>query len=216
MKKVEYIERYGEEKWIERLERMKLRRKKEVWLAEKGEEWYREHILNPGKENAKNQRIKNPYYNKNWKEENKEHISEYNKEWRDNNPNYLNDYRNTKIGRAIDLAGSYKQHDAENGLDSSNNLTHFWIIENIFTTKCVYCGDSDWRHLGCDRIDNSKPHTPENVICACRICNIDRSDRMGVEEFKEYRKLHPRVCDIPKAPAIQLSETGAIKKRLIN
>ena len=35
------------------------------------------------------------------------------------------------------------------------------------------------------------------------------------EEFKQYRSLHPRACDIPKAPAIQLSETGALKKRII-
>lgn len=84
-------------------------------------------------------------------------------------------------------------------------------MENIFTSKCIYCGDDNWEHLGCDRKDNSKPHTSDNIVCACGICNAERSDNYTVEEFIQYRKLHPRSIDIPKQPI--LNEKGAIVKR---
>lgn len=118
--------------------------------------------------------------------------------------------------RANSIKTRYNDCDKFRGFDISNNITSKWIVENIFSgQKCVYCGDQDWTHLGCDRIDNTKPHTPDNVVCSCGLCNIERGDNYTVEDFKQYRSLHPRACDIPKAPAIQLSETGALKKRAV-
>ena len=61
-------------------------------------------------------------------------------------------------------------------------LTAQWIMDYIFTKKCVYCGESDWKKLGCDRIDNSKPHTEDNVVCCCGECNTKR----GTKEFEEF------------------------------
>ena len=108
------------------------------------------------------------------------------------------EYAHSKKGRATKLCLNYVRND-NNASRGPCTLTREWIMDKIFTSSCVYCGDSDWRHLGCDRIDNSLPHTPENCICACGICNIDRQlQEMSVEEFKEYRKNNPRKCDIKK------------------
>jgi hypothetical protein len=110
---------------------------------------------------------------------------------------------NTKEGRAYDLAKRYRALDAEKGFDTSNNITAQWIIDNIFTQKCIYCGDADWKHLGADRIDNSKPHTPDNVVCACGICNGQRKDSYSMEDFIGYRELHPRDFDIHNLQVIE-------------
>lgn len=99
--------------------------------------------------------------------------------------------RTLKEARAFSLATSYRKADQIKGYDTKDNVSGDWIMENIFASSCVYCGDSDWEHLGCDRIDNTKPHTPDNCICACRMCNVARKDNYTVAEFKEYRKLRP-------------------------
>ena len=83
--------------------------------------------------------------------------------------------------------------DKNKGYDTTSNITPQWIEENLFSdgSKCIYCGDNNWKHLGADRIDNTKPHTPDNVVCSCAICNYERQNRFTVEEFIKYRKEHP-------------------------
>ena len=115
-------------------------------------------------------------------------------------------------GRSSILSSAYKSYDKNKGFDVSNNITKDWIVENIFNgQKCVYCGDDDWTHLGADRIDNTKPHTPDNVVCACGLCNIERNERYTVEEFKEYRKLHPRSLDCSIDKGWEIVEMKGIK-----
>lgn len=46
-----------------------------------------------------------------------------------------------------------------------------WMIENILLKPCVHCGETDWTKIGCNRIDNTKPHTKDNVEPCCRNCN---------------------------------------------
>ena len=198
MKKQEYIERYGEDAYYRLLEynRNRYKENKEEYFARR-KKWC-ENNQERLKELSKKSGQK-------WREKNRD----YQKEWYSNN-------RENRIEIARRRANSNNTADKQRGLDISKNVSSSWIVENIFSgQKCVYCGDQDWKHLGCDRIDNSKPHTADNVVCSCGLCNIERADRYTVEEFKQYRILHPRACDIPKSPAIQLSETGAIKKRAI-
>lgn len=101
--------------------------------------------------------------------------------------------------------------DRIKGLET--NLTPEWIMDNVLNSKCFYCGETNWTKLGCDRIDNTKGHTTDNCICSCGICNVKRNDRYTVEEFKQYRSLHPRTCDIPKTPL--LNEKGCMDKNQI-
>lgn len=114
------------------------------------------------------------------------------KEYRNNNREkyilYQREYYASKRGRANNILGRYKISDKNKGLLCT--ITPEFIETEIFTKSCVYCGESDWKKLGCDRIDNNKGHTPDNVVCSCGECNNDRNRRkMSVDEYKKYKKM---------------------------
>lgn len=113
---------------------------------------------------------------KKWKEENIDKVKE-------NNNKSQKKYYRKKIGRAIALYHNYKRHDKEANREEGD-LTPEWIIENIFSKPCAYCGETDWHNIGCDRIDNSLPHTIDNVVPCCCECNKKRG-RMDYNEFKK-------------------------------
>lgn len=125
---------------------------------------------------AKQWRKNNPQYHKQYDTEHKDERTEYKKQ-------YNIEYRNTQIGKANTIAAGYKQADTEHGRE--NNINGQWIVNNIFTSKCIYCGKTDWKKLGCDRIDNTKGHTIDNVVCCCGKCNIER----GTKPFEEFYKM---------------------------
>ena len=152
-----------------------------------------------------NRREKRRAEYRDWYYRNKEEVNAYHRE-------YMKKYTDTKEGRAKQMILNYKREDRlkERG---ECTLTLDWYLENIFNSKCIYCGDDNWKHLGADRVDNNFPHTNENCVCACAICNVERGTK-SVDEFIEYRKIHPR--DI-KRTAIYGNEieNGVIKKRAV-
>lgn len=110
--------------------------------------------------------------------EKKEKLLAQMKSYRDNNHekelerNKL--YYETQIGRANRLINGYSRADKKYNRGECT-LTPDWFIKNIFSKPCHYnCGETDWRNMGCDRIDNSKPHTPDNVVPCCTECNTKR------------------------------------------
>lgn len=113
----------------------------------------------------------NKKYYQTHKEEFKKYYQEHKAE--------IAEHLNTKIGRASNLLGGYKKADKFYNRGECT-LTPEWIAENIFTKPCVHCGETDWHKIGCNRLDNSKPHTPDNVEPCCHKCNI----QLGVEERK--------------------------------
>ena len=121
-----------------------------------------------------------------WYERNKEKHKEHNKQYAVENKEkveaYGKQYRLTKYGRAAKLLSGYKSSDKKQGREKSFNLTHQWIIDHIFNSSCIYCGETDWTKLGCDRIDNTKAHTTDNCVCACSSCNTLRQKK----DFKEF------------------------------
>ena len=242
MTTVERIERYGVEAWEEKKRKdreyyqankeriAEYRQTHKEQKKEYNKEYYqanKERITEQKKDYYQANKERRKEYNqankeriaeraKNYYQIHKERKKEYNQANKERGKGYQKKYYSTPLGKANNLARTYKRSDRKKGFDPSNNVTSKWIIENIFSGQsCIYCGDSDWTHLGCDRIDNSKPHTPDNVICSCGLCNIERNDKCSVEEFKQYRALHPRDCDISKAPAFILSSTGALKKKTV-
>lgn len=76
----------------------------------------------------------------------------------------------TPMGRAHNLLTSYKQSDKKHNRGECT-LTAKWIVDNIFTKKCAHCEKTGWDKMGCNRIDNSLPHTPDNVEPCCEECN---------------------------------------------
>ena len=199
--KREYNKRYREshreqfreysKKWrVEHPERRKEQQKNyRDSHKEKIDEYKREHIEDIKKwqqsyqENNK-ERLKE--YHHNYYLENKDIIKDRTKRYIENNPEKIAEYKSSKKYRARTLLAAYDQKDSKRGFDISGNITEDWIIENIFNGQsCVYCGEDDWRKLGTDRIDNSKPHTPDNVVCCCGKCNVKRNKHYTVEEFKD-------------------------------
>jgi len=81
-------------------------------------------------------------------------------------------YNQSKEAKAKYLYTEYRRYDREHGYEFG--LTKQWILDNIINGKCAYCGNEDWTRLGTDRIDNTKGHTVNNVVCACEGCNNRR------------------------------------------
>lgn len=98
-------------------------------------------------------------------------------------------YYKTPMGRAQWLVQGYKREDKKYGRGECT-LTAKWVVDNIFTSKCHYCGESNWHKLGCDRIDNSKPHTMDNVVPCCYECNCKRSSKSYEEFLAECNKIN--------------------------
>ena len=97
-----------------------------------------------------------------------------------------------KLEKSRKMKDRYKHYDKKR-FAIDNDLTAEWISENILGKKCEYCGEDNWDKLGCDRIDNSKPHTKDNVICACVRCNRLRGDQFTVDEMKEIGEVIKKI-----------------------
>lgn len=83
---------------------------------------------------------------------------------------YDEKYLKTKKGRANNLLCAYRASDKKYNR-GKGDLTSQWIVDNIFSKPCAHCGETDWRKIGCNRLDNSKPHTMDNVEPCCKKCN---------------------------------------------
>lgn len=120
----------------------------------------------------------NREYSREWRKNNKDRKKKYDEEYRKTHSEYFKNYRENNLrtynismsSRATKLLYAYNQSDMKfnRGL---GNIDAQWIVENIFTKSCVHCGETDWHKLGCNRLDNSKPHTKDNVEPCCSKCN---------------------------------------------
>lgn len=137
---------------------------------------------------------------KRWLEKNKERVAEYQTEWYQTNKDKViehqaayrqknkerisvrnAEYYSTPYGRARQLISSYKRKNKKYNRGECT-LTAQWVVDNIFSKPCHYCGETDWRKIGCDRIDNSKPHTQDNVVPCCYECN-NKKQKTPYDEF---------------------------------
>lgn len=75
-----------------------------------------------------------------------------------------------KAHRATMLLCEYNRADKRRNR-GKGDLTTQWIVDNIFSKPCAHCGKTGWEVIGCNRLDNSKPHTKDNVEPCCRSCN---------------------------------------------
>lgn len=145
--------------------------------------WYYEthkrEIIEQHKEYVDKNREKYREYNKNSYQRNKEKVLDKHKEYYVNNLDKRIEYTKTPIARANNLLSQYKR------IDKGKNEVDFnaqWIVDNIFSKQCVYCGESDWHKLGCDRKDNSKGHVKDNVVPCCYHCNVKKHS-MNYHEY---------------------------------
>ena len=126
-------------------------------------------------------------YNRKYYQANREKILEQQKQYNKDNAEYFKEYKKqyskTPMGKALYLLNRYNQSDKKHNR-GKGDLTAKWIVDNIFSKPCHYCGKTDWRKIGCDRINNSKPHTEDNVVPCCEECNRKRQ-KMDYNEFKK-------------------------------
>lgn len=147
-------------------------------LLKKNKE-YREKKKEKLKAYSKEYREKNAEKLKAYKDARKEDTKEYNRQYYLKNrereiarkTEYNKSYSKTQMGRAQGQLQQYKRMDIRNGFGDVIDFDARWIVENIYTKKCAHCEETDWRKLGCNRLDNSKPHTKENVEPCCFHCN---------------------------------------------
>lgn len=75
-----------------------------------------------------------------------------------------------EMARASYLAKDYRREDKKRNRGKCT-LTAQWIYDNILFKPCAHCGKEGWDIIGCNRLDNSKPHTVDNVEPCCKDCN---------------------------------------------
>lgn len=128
-----------------------------------------------------------------YKAAHKEEISAKQAEWYQQNKNEVlvkqSEYRATPFGRAVKLVGAYRKADKKYDRGECT-IDAQWMVDNVFSGQCcAYCGETDWNLLGCDRIDNSLPHTPENVVPCCTDCNKKKGTTFYDEFMRSIGKI---------------------------
>ena len=76
------------------------------------------------------------------------------------------------------------RHQAKSKGKSFNITFEQFLL--FFEKSCYYCGDKV-ESAGLDRIDSSKGYSIENVVRACRKCNVAKG-QMSIKEFLEHCK----------------------------
>ncbi len=130
-----------------------------------------------------------PKYKTEWLEKHPDYYAEFYNANKDKKAAQGVEYRSTKKGRAVNLVRNYRYTDKLYSRGECT-ITADWIVENIFSQPCHYCGKTDWKELGCDRIDNSLPHTPDNVVPCCHHCNIKKH----TTSYDEFIKLIGKIA----------------------
>lgn len=164
-------------------------------MTDKEREYYRDYrkakrdeIRQYMKEYRQKNKEKLDEYQRQYYAENRERLmplfKKYRQEHRDEQNKRVNDYHQTKYGRATNLLSSYVQFDTKYKGWRRPHLTQDDIIRKCFNDgcKCVFCGETSWRKLGLDRINNDLPHDALNTMCCCHSCNCKRQ-RKGFEQF---------------------------------
>ena len=104
--------------------------------------------------------------------------------------------------KASKMISSYTAKDIKNQT-SVCDIDIKWMIENILLKPCVYCGDT--HRVGCDRIDNSRGHTKDNVVPCCVECNTAKNNYFS---YDEMRRLGAVIAEIKKDRGIDLNENA--------
>ena len=92
---------------------------------------------------------------------------------------------NTIEGRAKNLLRCYEKEDKKNNR-GKGNLTTEWLIDNILSKPCSHCGKEGWKVIGCNRLDNTKPHTIYNVEPCCVECNREMWGKEASKKVYQY------------------------------
>ena len=120
-------------------------------------------------------------YHRQYAKNNKEKANERRRKYCKNHPEKIKEYSKTVKGRAVYLTATYRQNDKYYGR-LEDNITADYLVNVLFPKGCIYCGETNPMKLGADRIDNSRGHSADNVVCCCEECNVKRH----TQDFTSY------------------------------
>ena len=147
---------------------------------------------------VKEWRDKHPTYNAEYYQANKEKIAQ-------KQACYNSDYYNPQthpLNWARNIVANYRKMDRERGFDDSKTITAEWFLQHIANQPCVHCGVQGIGKVGCNRLDNTKGHTIDNVESCCFKCNCKENMRDQIrrgihisqlrkkQSFKDFVKEH--------------------------
>lgn len=118
------------------------------------------------------------------------YMTEYRPEWRRRHPDYDAEYTRRKraedpVYRASRMLSVYKYQDRKyNRAGRPEDYPDKYEVAELIQKPCIWCGETDWRKMGLDRIDNTEGHIRDNVEPCCRACNLKRQQRT-FEEFRD-------------------------------
>ena len=112
-------------------------------------------------------------YSKEYYKENKEYFKSKHKE-----------YISTIKGRAHIIYAGLRGADKNKGFPEPNITAE--QISELIQQPCHWCGQTDWSKNGIDRLDNSRGHNIDNVVCSCCECNHKRGIEYLMRPIKEY------------------------------
>lgn len=90
------------------------------------------------------------------------------------------------------MVNGYKKMDRNNGFGDKETISVDYFINHIANAECKYCHKRGYGLIGCNRIDNSKGHTQDNVEPCCMPCNSREGIRdqiaRGLAWFQKGKK----------------------------
>lgn len=164
-------------------------------------------------------------YQKAYREKNKEQIKAYQREYRKENKKRIRKYQQKYYTNANYFSTTdniikrklrtHRAIDIKTGRGAPNNyITYKWIIDTLMKqgNRCKYCNKKmkvekfktrEKRAFTVERMDNTKPHTQNNCVCACLSCNLKRGKRT-YDQFMNYMKQNTSMslCSQGKASEI--------------
>ena len=143
-------------------------------------EWYtnnKDYVLKKAAEYIANNKEAIAEYKAEYYQANKDKIAAYNQANKDKIAEYCDPQKNP-MGWARIKVGMYRQMDRQRGFNDKETITAEWFLDNIAYKPCAHCGVQGIGKVGCNRLDNTKGHTIDNVEPCCFKCNV----REGVRD----------------------------------
>ena len=154
----------------------------------------KEKIIESQKQHYKNNKKEILEYNKQYYQNNKEKIIEYSKQYyQENKEKILKYYKNhhlTLVGYCRSIRNSNISEDRKYGRIGKELPNNYPTIDDyikILQQVDFYDGKQyNFFEMGVDRIDNSKPHTLDNIVPCSTSNNKKRGRRYTHKEFMEF------------------------------
>ena len=147
-----------------------MERKKKYLTEEERKEAHREYQRRSYEKHKENRVECSKKYYQEHKEERKKYRDFHKEEIKERDAKY----RETIIGNTKKLLNNYIHNDRKSMLIGGELPSNYITIEEFISLRkkgCTHCEENYWRNIGLNRLNNSLPHTIDNVEPCCLECN---------------------------------------------